>query len=438
MVIDNRSQLDLFNNRNVFLYPILQDARVHPVVSSILGFVLIDVDTKQTYSVSVAHPESLYHYTDKTLSFLDTCTVYSYDTQILNYCGYTKDGLIDTELQYYLFCNQAYSFENPPIVNHYNRLYPNCNLIGGLIGLQKHEQIALELFEKTFVQQRQAGLEFYQNQLLPAFFNIEKNGLQIDTALFDQRFGQTKAKVGDRCFTHYNFFTTTGRPSNRFGGVNFAALNKEDQTRECFTSRFNQQGCLLEIDFNAYHPRLIASLIGYDFGTDNAYEHLAKQYFAKPTPAASDIRLMKEATFRQIYGGIQQQYLSIPFFFAANELSEELWRVFNAQGFVESPISKRRLHTRNYSDIDRNTLFNYFIQMYETESNVLILNNLHSSMKHLQSVPILYTYDSILFDVCVDEQQQLVEQVLPSCIDYDRFPVKLKSGTVYKDIAVCT
>jgi len=437
MVIDNCSQLDLFNNRNVFLYPILQDARVHPVAASILGFVLVDVDTKQTFSLSVAHPEAIFQYADKSLSFLNSCTVYSYDTQVLSYCGYSVDGFLDAELQYYLSFNQPYSFENPPIVQHYNRAYPNCNLIGGLIGLQKHEQIALELFEKAFVQQKQVGLDFYQHQLVPAFFGIEKNGLQIDVALFEQRFGQTNARVADKCYTHYNFFTITGRPSNRFGGVNFAALNKEDQTRECFISRFGEDGCLVEIDFNAYHPRLIASLIGYDFGSSSAYEQLAKQYLNKTNPSSSDVKLIKEATFRQIYGGIQQQFLSIPFFFAANELSEELWRVFTRQGYIESILSGRRLYSRNHVDIDRNTLFNYFIQMHETEMNVLVLNKIHKELSQLKSVPILYTYDSILFDVHKEDQQYLVEQVLPSCIDYHKFPVKIKSGSVYKDLMVC-
>lgn len=437
MILDKVEQLELFANKTLFLYPILQDARVHSVLANVLGFVLIDVDSKKSYSLSVSHPDGVFHYTDKALKFLDQSVVYSYDTLILEYCGYDTTRLIDSELQYYLFCNQSYNFENPPIVSHYNRMFSNCNLIGGLIGLQKHEQIAYELFEKTFVQQIQPGLEFYQRQLFTAFHNIEKNGLQIDSTVFAERFGQTNARIGDKCYTRYNFFTTTGRPSNRFGGINFAALNKEDQSRECFISRFGQQGCLLEIDFNAYHPRLIGSLIGYDFGSDNAYEHLAKQYFDKSSPTATDVKMMKEATFRQIYGGIQTQYLSIPFFFAANELSLELWRVFNAQGYVESPISKRRLYSRNYSDIDRNTLFNYFIQMYETESNVLVLNNIHERLRHLKSVPVLYTYDSILFDIPFDEKTELINNILPACIDLNKFPIKIKSGAIYKDMAVC-
>ena len=51
--------------------------------------------------------------------------------------------------------------------------------------------------------------------------------------------------------------------SNKFGGVNYAALNKEDGCRESFVSRF-EQGSLLEMDFDAYHPRLIADIIGYE------------------------------------------------------------------------------------------------------------------------------------------------------------------------------
>lgn len=437
MVIDRLDQLSLFESKSVFLYPVYGDARVHPYATTILAFVLVDISTKQTYSISVNHPEGIWHLQDKSLQFLNRSTVYSYDTREIKYCGYNTENFIDAELQYYLFCNQAYNFENPPLVQHYNRVYNNCNAIGSLIGLLKHEEIAFDLFQKAFVKDIQPGLQFYQNELFYAFHNIEKNGLQIQPELFSSRFGQTNARIGNKCFTKYNFFTTTGRPSNRFGGINFAALNKDDQTRQCFVSRFGDRGKLIEVDFNAYHPRLIASLIGYDFGDKNVYADLAAHYFNKASPSESEIKMMKEATFRQIYGGVQQQYLNIPFFFAAAELSAELWRVFEKDGYIEAPISKRRLKKENYTDIDRWVLFNYFIQMYETESNVVMLNKLHSKMVGMQSVPVLYTYDSILFDVLIEEQQQLLDAVLPSCIDYSKFPVKIKGGSEYKNLEVC-
>lgn len=437
MIIDKLEQLPSFDGKTVFLYPIFKDPKVHSKVVSVVGFVIVDVETRRVYSISVSHPDAMFKYLEKDLGFLKGSIVYSYDTITLQYALYNTTGFIDTELQYYLYSNQSYNFEMPSMFTHYNRFYPNCSVLGYLVPLLKHEEIALELFNNTFVVDPQPGASFYQSELFPAFIDIEKNGLKVDSDQFLQRFGVTNSRIGDFSYTKYNFYTTTGRPSNRFGGINFAALNKEDQTRQCFVSRFGKDGRLVEVDFNAYHPRLIASLTGYDFGNANVYRELASQYFNTPTASATQLEMIKEATFRQIYGGVQTQFLSIPFFYAAAELSTELWRAFQADGFIEAPISKRRLKKENYTDIDKWVLFNYFIQMHETESNVVILNNIHRAMSGMQSVPILYTYDSILFDVLIEEQPQLIQQVLPKCIDYSKFPIKIKSGSVYKDILVC-
>ena len=40
-------------------------------------------------------------------------------------------------------------------------------------------------------------------------------------------------------------------------------MNKEDGTRSAFCSRFDS-GALIEMDFDSYHVRLIAKLIGYE------------------------------------------------------------------------------------------------------------------------------------------------------------------------------
>ena len=50
-------------------------------------------------------------------------------------------------------------------------------------------------------------------------------------------------------FSEYNLYTSTGRPSNRYGGVNFPALKKEDGTRESFTSRY-EKGSLVSYDYD--------------------------------------------------------------------------------------------------------------------------------------------------------------------------------------------
>ena len=45
-----------------------------------------------------------------------------------------------------------------------------------------------------------------------------------------------------------------------------------------------------------------------------------------------------------------------------------------------------------------NKLFNYMVQLLETENNIKILNNLIPKIKNHNSKLILYNYDSFLFD----------------------------------------
>ena len=425
MIIDNVSQLAIFANKSVFLYPILQDGRLHGIANKIIGFVLIDTQTKSTYSLSNGHPDGTFSSAD--LSFLDSSKVYSYDTLLFKYAGYDTSKFIDVKLQQYLQTNQIYNFETPDILRHYTRWFYDCYKLGLLVPLQKHEEIAYNIFENSFIAEEQPGLEFYQHDLINTFYKIEHNGLKIDSNLFTDRFQKTDSRVGDYSYTQYNYYTTTGRPSNRFGGVNFAALNKEDNTRECFVSRY-EDGILVEIDFNSYHPRLIASLIGYDFGEDNVYEHLAKHYNNTQTPTKEEISKAKEATFRQLYGGIQRQYLHIPFFNATNNLAQLLWNEAETKGYIESPISGRKLIKANYQDIDCYVLFNYFIQMYETEHNVMLLKDLFNALEE-DILPVLYTYDSILFDLPKSKLKSLqdaLDKTIPT-----NFPYKIKTGTNY-------
>jgi hypothetical protein len=353
----------------------------------------------------------------------------------LKYAGYDVSNFIDVKMQYYLYTNQGYSQEVAGITSHYIKQLQNCYTVNHLIPLYKHEEIAKQVCEDTHIKDIQPGLSFYQNDLLDAFYQIEKNGLSVDQEAFVERFGSTISRQQDTCYTEYNYYTTTGRPSNRFGGINFAALNKEDNTRDVFNSRY-VDGNLIELDFNSYHPRLIAQLIDYDFGSDNVYEHLATYYANTDKPTQAQIDSAKEDTFRQLYGGIQQQYLHIPFFAKTNDLAKYLWKAINDKGYIESPISGRRIYHHNHTDLNAGVLFNYFVQMYETESNVIVLKNIHKHLIGKRTKPVLYTYDSILFDVPADEQDYLLNIVIPKSIDLVKFPIKIKQGKTYKNMQV--
>ena len=433
MIVDSIQQLQHFNSKAVFLYPILRDLRVHSKVNTVIGFVVIDLETRNAITISNNHPEGIWH--TNNLEFLNNSIVYCYNTIALKYAGYDTSKYIDVMMQYYLYTNTGYTTTTPNIIQHYTRVYPNCYRINELVSLCKHEQIAQEILQECWVKELQPGLSFYQDELLTAFHKIETNGIAVNGELFANRFGSTLSLVDKKSYTQYNYYTATGRPSNRFGGINFAALNKEDDTRSCFVSS-HEQGCLVEIDFNSYHPRLIAQLIGYDFGTDNVYEHLASHYHNTPNPTPQQIESAKEGTFRQLYGGIQQQYLHIPFFSRTNEIARYLWKTAEDLGYVESPISGRRLMLSNHSDMNMNTLFNYFIQMYETEMNVIILNKIHELLQSHKTKPVLYTYDSILFDVELSELDYLLRGVVTKAIDLEKFPIKIKRGDNYKSLAL--
>ena len=132
-----------------------------------------------------------------------------------------------------------------------------------------------------------------------SFYAIERTGLQIDYNKFTEKF-KANGIVNNKAYTEYNIYTTTGRPSNKFGGVNYAALNKEDGCRESFVSRF-EQGSLLEMDFDAYHPRLIADIIGYELPEGSIHEYFARQYFGKEEISEQEYEDSKKITFRLLY-----------------------------------------------------------------------------------------------------------------------------------------
>ena len=225
-------------------------------------------------------------------------------------------------------------------------------------------------------------------------------------------------------YTQYNPLTTTSRPSNTFGGVNYAALPKDGETRKRFISRF-EGGKLVQLDFDGYHIRLIGKLIGVDIPLDiKAHKWLADQYGA-------DLKDAKAITFRQLYGGVQDEYKHIPFFKKTSEYIESLWSEFLMKKEVYTPILKRKIIYNG--ELNKNKLFNYILQAVETERNILILEKLSQLQLSQKSLPILYTYDSILFDMHPDDGNDYVLKI-KSVMESDGFPTDVEFGDNYKDM----
>ena len=224
-------------------------------------------------------------------------------------------------------------------------------------------------------------------------------------------------------YTHYNPLTMTSRPSNTFKGTNYAALKKDDGVRSRFISRF-ENGKLYQLDFDGYHIRLIGKLIGVDIPLDKkAHEWLANQY-------GKDLSEAKAITFRQLYGGVEDEYYHIPFFKKTSDYINSLWLDFLRNREVLTPILQRKI--KFDENLNKNKLFNYILQALETERNILIIDKLSKINLKQKSVPILYTYDSILFDVDKNEDNYIRE--VKKIMEKDGFPTQLEVGKDYDNM----
>ena len=102
----------------------------------------------------------------------------------------------------------------------------------------------------------------------------------------------------DKVLTNYNQYTTTGRPSNAHGGINYAALNKTDDSRTSFVSRY-EDGKLVNIDFKSYHLFLIAEHIGMEL-PDDPHTMLGQQYFNTLQLTPEQYEKSKTITFKNV------------------------------------------------------------------------------------------------------------------------------------------
>jgi hypothetical protein len=100
-----------------------------------------------------------------------------------------------------------------------------------------------------------------------------------------------------------------------------------------------------------------------------------------------------------LYGGIDREFLSIPFFEKVNEFVYGLWAKWKSKRYIETPILKRRLTADNLKSMTANKLFNYYLQAIEIEVSVQKLQLVQKLIESYDACMILYTYDSILFDI---------------------------------------
>ena len=320
--------------------------------------------------------------------------------------------------------------------------YHNHRELNKIIPTNNHVSKFIEICNDVVTYIRKNYDEAYygiNNLLIETLQTIEKHGLHINADEFNKHFpDKTHLVSEDRVYTEYNIFTSTGRPSNRFGGINFSALNKENGCRKSFTSRHGDDGILVMFDYSAYHPHIIGKLVKYNFPEKvSIYQYLGQYYFKTENLSEDQLKKAKTLTFQQLYGSISEEYAKIPYFAKIREYLEHRWQFFNEYGYIETPIFKRRITNKHLLDANPNKIFNYILQASETEYSMESLIDVNKYLNNKESKAILYTYDSVLFDIKKSDGKDTIINI-KQIMESRGFPTKCYFGTNYHDMQAIT
>ncbi len=413
-LIENNEQLKEFYNKGykeAYIEVIPYSYETHPVKTLTSLIYLRPLESSKGFILSINHSETMHLNNDNIKELIgsyDKLHVWGKKEFLHFYLHKNVDDISLLSPEYERETTKAHQF--------LTQRNPNKSDINRLIPVVKHYEICEKNYNNLKQYINEPINQFYNNQVPLVFNSIERSGIQVSPELFKEHFNQD---WGSTVYTQYNYRTTTTRPSNRFGGVNFAALNKENGCRKSFIPRNDK---FIEIDISAYHPTLASYLIDYKFDTDDIHESFAQMYRV-------DYKKSKELTFKQLYGGVFEQYRDLEFFQKIQKFVDNLWNDFQTKGFIECPISNYKFEKSKLENMRPQKLFNYLLQNLETAKNVTILWDIIKILKNQKTKLVLYTYDAFLLDF-EDTEEHTLERIL-NVFEKNKLKTKITHGISY-------
>jgi hypothetical protein len=420
-IVETNKQLDeLFNAGydKVFIEPILYNDNVHPALNHV-SLLYIKPFNDKGYMLCLNHSEALkLNKTPITNLLASFREIYVRDRKTFIYFFPLKN-LIDIS-----FYTPEHIEPTTSAHEFFYQKHGDKDNINTIIPLVKHYEKCELIFDKIKNYCLTDNIKF-NNKLTSVFFAIERNGIKINKKQLDKHFELNHENFSikdDTIYTQYNLYTTTGRPSNSFNSINFAALAKDNGCRKAFIPKNDK---FIEIDMTAYHPTLAAQLIGYDFKDETPY-----QYFARE--AEIELSEAKTLMFRQLYGGIYNEYKYIDYFQLIEEYTNKLWLEYTTNNFIICPTSGHKL-SGDIKDINPQKLFNYLLQNLETSTNVCIIWEVIKLLKNKTTKIVLYTYDSILLDY--SNEDNILDEIKEVFKKYN-LKIKLTKGDNYDKMVI--
>ena len=414
-LIENKEQFEVLKNsgfKEAFVEVITNNPYQHPTQNSIIGFYVRPIQGHKGYILPTSHPECENLFEDEVYLYLKGLKkIYVRDKKEFLHYTILKQ-LVDITLG-----SPPYILPQTTAHSTLYRRFPDLLTVNQLVPITKHYEVCEQIYDDLEHRVNTVVNPFYNDKATLVFNAIERNGIKIDKDEFKKHF--QRDPQDEFVFTSYNLNTLTTRPSNKFDGINYAALNKENGCRKSFIPC---NDVFVEYDISAYHPPLSGMLVDYDFSDDDIHKAFASMY-------GVDYNKAKELTFKQLYGGVFDQYKDLPFFKATSKYIRTTWETFQTEGVITCPISNYEYKRDVLENMNPQKLFNYILQNMETSLNIEILFRIFKLLKGRNTKLVLYTYDSFLFDV--DKGEEFLLDDIKEVFYKLKLQLKEKNGINY-------
>jgi hypothetical protein len=421
-----KTQID--GGADVIIIPVFSDIKRHPKLNRVSFYYLV-IDGDE-YVIGDHHTQAIRF----SIQPLLQPSVRVYNKKALAHLLPEAVNCKELLLSYYITEHSipSLSFDSDITVNRMYMQFDNMKNLHDAVPLAKLTAACRD-FVRQLTNDSETGQDktehFLDTIAIPTLFHIEQSGLHVDRSTLLTHKPMSKRHIKrDLIFSEYNPFTTTGRVTNKHGGLNFAALDKKSGIRSAFTSRFSD-GVMVSIDYESFHVRLLAQLMKYDLPTDtDAHTYFAKQYFKTDSPTYDQREEGKKKTFFYMYGNIDDD--APEFFLRVRAFIADLTSRINNNEHILSPFYGRRV-TLNAGDTGPAKLLSYYMQLAETEFALTRIHKCLALLKDHATVPVLYTYDSILFDYSLSDGKELLLELTETLSMNNRLPVSVEYGKSY-------
>jgi hypothetical protein len=282
-----------------------------------------------------------------------------------------------------------------PVLNELEYFFYKSVPMPASIALAKCESYLLDLYQ--YIDKLDMAKSYIENVISP-LRKIANEGVCIS---------------GNVRYGEINPYTSIGRPSHKVDNINLMAI--PHTSRGIYNSRYDN-GCIITIDFQAFHIQLIMNMMGMkcttdpykmafpDLERDEAKQHLIKNLFSKyPTKDFQESDLGKFVI----------------------KLQDDVYEHYIDNGYVLTKLGRRMTPAFVTS---KSQLFAHYMQSLETETHCQILSK---AIKRSNVAPQLYQFDSVVLDC----KKSDVPKILNDYIDEysQEYAIKVTIGHTFEN-----